>query len=336
MFIRGLDAGFRRKDGVMQRSPKAGKTVRRGTVVTRVGFIGLGKMGGPMARNILKAGFTVVVYDVADAPVTELVEAGASRADSPADAARGSEVVFIMVQADQVENVLARDHGVLSGAAAGTVVVDGGNCDPAASRQHAADAAQMGVSFLDAGCSGGPHGATESTLAIMVGGDRPAYDRCLPLFQAVGGQIAYMGPSGNGHLAKVVNNMITKMTDFVIAESLTLGLKAGLDVAAMLDVLTTGAARSWILSQAGELFHEEEESRYQPTFAESPRPSMEGANQLIWGVRIAGDLGVPVPMTGLATELMKSAPSGGRTEVFRTAAQLVYKHAGEHIDSPPT
>ena len=129
--------------------------------------------------------------------------------------------------------------------------------------------------------------------------------------------------------------MITKMTDFVIAESLTLALKAGLDVGAMLEVLTTGAARSWILSQAGELFQEEEESRYQPTFTEAPRPSMEGANQLIWGVRMAGELGVPVPMAGLATELMKSAPSGGRSEVFRTAAQLVYKHAGEHIDSPP-
>ncbi len=243
----------------MQRSPKAGTTVGRGVVVNRVGFIGLGKMGGPMARNILKAGFRVVVYDVVDAPVRELVEAGAAAADSPAEAARGSEVVFIMVQADQVGNVLSGDQGVLNGAAAGAVVVDGGNCDPTVSRRYAAGAAQIGVSLLDAGCSGGPHGAAEGSLAIMAGGDRAAYDRCLPIFQAVGGQIAYMGPSGNGHLAKVVNNMITKMTDFVIAESLTLGLKAGLDVAAMLDVLTTGAARSWILSQAGELFHEEEE-----------------------------------------------------------------------------
>ena len=305
-------------------------------MITRVGFIGLGKMGGPMARNILKTGFSVAAYDISDTAVSGLVEAGAARADSPAGAAHGSKVVFIMVQADQVGNVLSGDQGVLSGAAAGTVVVDGGNCDPSVSRRHAAHAAQMGVSLLDAGCSGGPHGAAEGALAIMVGGDRAAYDRCLPVFQAVGGQIAYMGPSGNGHLAKVVNNMITKMTDFVIAESLTLGLKAGLDVAAMLDVLTTGAARSWILSQAGELFHEEEESRYQPTFTETPRPNMEAADQLIWGVRMAGELGVPVPMAGLATELMKSAPSGGRTEVFKTAAQLVYKHAGEHIDSPPS
>lgn len=304
-------------------------------MVTKVGFIGLGKMGGPMARNILETGFTVAAYDISDDAVNGLVEAGAARAESPADAARGSEVVFIMVQADQVETVLAGGDGVLSGAAPGTVVVDGGNCDPAESRQHAADAARIGVSFLDAGCSGGPHGATEGNLAIMVGGEKEAYDRCLPVFEAVGGQIAYLGPSGNGHLAKVVNNMITKMTDFVIAESLTLALKAGLDVGAMLQVLTTGAARSWILSQAGEMFQEEEEARYQPTFTETPRPSMEGASQLIWGVRTAGELGVPLPMTGLATELMKSAPSGGRTEVFRTAAQLVHKHAGEHIDSPP-
>ena len=315
--------------------PFAGVTVGRETVVTRVGFIGLGKMGGPMARNILEAGISVAAYDIADDAVNGLVEAGAARAESPADAAHGSEVVFIMVQADQVGNVLAGGDGVLSGAAAGTIVVDGGNCDPSASRQHAADAAQNGVFFLDAGCSGGPHGATEGSLAIMVGGQKEAYDRCLPVFEAVGGQVAYLGPSGNGHLAKIVNNMIAKMTDFVIAESLTLALKAGLDVGAMLQVLTTGAARSWILSQAGELFQEEEGARYQPTFTETPRPSMEGANQLIWGVRIAGELGVPLPMTGLATELMKSAPSGGRTEVFRTAAQLVHKHAGEHIDSPP-
>ena len=305
-------------------------------MVTKVGFIGLGKMGGPMARNILKAGFAVTVYDSAADPVGELVQAGAETATSPYDVALHSEVVWIMVPASQVGDVLSPvSGGVLKGIHAGMVVVDGGNCDPAVSRQYAADAAEMGVSFLDAGCSGGPQGASEGNLAIMVGGDRAAYDRCLPIFEAVGGQIVYMGPSGNGHLAKVVNNMITKMTDFVIAEALTLALKAGLDVGAMLDVLTTGAARSWILSQAGEMFQEEEGSRYQPTFAETPRPSMEGANQLIWGVRTAGELGVPLPMTGLATELLKSAPSGGRTEVFRTAAQLVHKHAGEHIDSPP-
>ena len=150
----------------------------------------------------------------------------------------------------------------------------------------------------------------------------------------MGEQIAYLGPSGNGHLSKVINNMITKMTDFVIAESLTLASEAGLDVARLLDVISGGAARSWILSQARELFHEKEEDRYQPSFVDAP-PSPVGEGQLTWGVRLAGELGLPVPMASLAVELLKSAPSGGRSEVFRTAAQLVHKHAGEHIDSPP-
>ena len=261
-------------------------------MITRVGFIGLGKMGGPMARNLLKAGFAVTVYDSAADPVGELVQAGAETATSPYDVALHSEIVWIMVPASQVGNVLSPvTGGVLKGALAGTIIVDGGNCDPDVSRRHAADAAQMGVSFLDAGCSGGPHGAAEGTLAIMVGGDRAAYDGCLPVFEAVGGQIAYMGPSGNGHLAKVVNNMITKMTDFVIAESLTLGLKAGLDVAAMLDVLTTGAARSWILSQAGELFHEEEDHRYQPTFTDTPRPKYGGSGPAHLGRQDGGRAG---------------------------------------------
>ena len=304
-------------------------------MVTRLGFIGLGKMGGPMARNLLKAGFRVVVHDISEPPVKELVAAGATSADSPAEVARESEVVWIMVHSDYVPDVLMGDDGVLKGAASGTVVVDGGNCDPAVSRRHSAASDGVGVSYLDAGCSGGPDGATEGRLAIMVGGDEAAYDRCRPVFEAVGKQIAYMGASGSGHLAKVVNNMITKMTEFVIAESLTVASRAGLDLARLLDVITTGAARSWILSQAGELFHESADDRYTPRFAEHPPSEMERANQLIWGVRTAGELGVPVPMASLATELMKSAPAGGRSEVFKTAAQIVYKYSGEHIDSPP-
>ena len=302
-------------------------------MVSRVGLIGLGKMGKPMAQNLLKGGFAVSVYDVSLTPVAELTEAGARAAASPAEVASESEVVWMMLHPADVNEVLQGENGVLKGASARTVVVDGGNCDPVVSRRHAAAAGEAGVSYLDVGCSGGPHGAEEGGLAIMVGGDEKAYERCLPVFEALGEQIAYLGPSGNGHLSKVINNMITKMTDFVIAESLTLASKAGLDVARLLDVLGGGAARSWILSQAGELFHEKEENRYQPNFVDAPPPPVEGGNQLTWGVRFAGELGLPVPMASLAVELMKSAPSGGRSDVFRTAAQLVHKHAGEHIDS---
>ncbi len=291
-------------------------------------------MGSPMARCLLRAGFRVTVYDLSDEPVRELAAAGATPAASPAAAARESDVVWLMVHASQVGEALSGADGVLSAVRAGAVVVDGGNCDPDVSRRHAAEAARRGVAFLDAGCSGGPLGAADGSLAIMVGGDEAAYDRCIPIFQAVGGRIAHVGPSGSGHLAKVVNNMITKMTDFVIAEALALASKAGLDVAALLDVLTTGAARSWILSQAAELFHQPQDDRYRPTFSETPPPAIEEASQLIWAVRIAGGLGVPAPMAALAAELFKASPSGGRSDVFTIAAQLVHKHGGERIDSP--
>ena len=168
-------------------------------MVSRLGFIGLGKMGKPMAQNLLKEGFAVAVYDVSQAPVAELAKAGAGAAACPAEVARESEVVWMMLHPGQVAEVLLGEYGVLKEASAGTVVVDGGNCDPVVSRRHAAAAADAGVSYLDAGCSGGPHGAKEGRLAIMVGGDEKAYERCLPVFEAVGEQIAYLGPSGNGH-----------------------------------------------------------------------------------------------------------------------------------------
>ena len=202
----------------------------------------------------MKGGFAVVVYDVSREPVAELAKAGAVAATSPADAARKSEVVWLMLHPAQVGEVLRAEDGVLKGASAGTVVVDGGNCDPPVSRRHAEAAADAGVSYLDAGCSGGPHGAKEGGLAIMVGGDEKAYERCLPVFEAVGEQIAYMGPSGNGHLSKVINNMITKMTDFVIAESLTLASKAGLDVATLLDVISGGLHGAGSFPRPGSCF----------------------------------------------------------------------------------
>ena len=304
-------------------------------MVTKLGFIGLGKMGAPMARNLLNAGFPVTVYDVSQAAVTELSEAGASTATSPAGVARESEITWMMVHAEQVGEVLLGDDGYLEGAASGTFVIDGGNCDPVESRRHASAAADAGISYLDAGCSGAPKGANEGSLAIMVGGDEAAYERCLPVFSVVGGRIAYLGPSGNGHLSKIVNNMITKMSDIVIAEALTLASRSGLDVATLLDVITTGTARSFVLSQARELFHDKEEDRYQPTFGEVSSAPVGGENQLIWGIRQATELGLSLPVASLIAEVRKSGPSGGRSEVLRTAAQLIHRYAGEHIDSPP-
>jgi 3-hydroxyisobutyrate dehydrogenase-like beta-hydroxyacid dehydrogenase len=145
----------------------------------RVGFIGLGRMGGPMATHLLRAGVGLTVYDVAPAAIEPLARLGAAVADSPAAVGRAAEVVFVMLHPEPVPEVVAGPGGVLDGIARGGVIIDSGNCKPADSRRLAATCAERGVGFLDVGASGGPAGAAAGTLAIMAGGDRAVYERCL-------------------------------------------------------------------------------------------------------------------------------------------------------------
>ena len=304
-------------------------------MVEQVGFIALGNMGKSMAINLLKAGFSVTVHDTREAPVEELVGLGASAATSPEEAARGSDVVWMMLHPAHVEEVLLGDKGVLAGASPGTIVVDGGNCDPLTSQRYASEAARRGVTYLDAGCSGAPEGARNGTLAIMVGGDRDAFDTCLPLFEAVGKQATHFGRSGNGHTAKIINNIIIAMMTQAISEALTLAAEAGLDMTRLVDTITTGAARSWLLSQAKGLYNEPEQERYQPQFGDvATGPA--GGDQVTWALRLAHELGLSLPMTGLTQELRKASTSGGRTKVHRTMAQLTYHYAGARLDAPRT
>ena len=305
-------------------------------MVNQVGFIALGNMGKSMAINLLNAGFSLTVHDTREGPVEELVGLGASAAASPDAVARGSEVVWMMLHPAHVEEVLLGDSGVLRGAAPGTIVVDGGNCDPLVSQRYAAEAAQQGVTFLDAGCSGAPEGAREGTLAIMVGGDRDAFDTCLPIFHAVGKQATYFGKSGNGHMAKIINNIIIAMMTQAISEALTLATEAGLDPKRLLDTITTGAARSWLLSQANGIYHKPEQERYQPQFSDVATATAGGGDQVTWALRLAHELGLSLPMTGLTQELRKASASGGRTKVHRTMAQLTYDYAGVRLDAPGT
>jgi 3-hydroxyisobutyrate dehydrogenase-like beta-hydroxyacid dehydrogenase len=301
-------------------------------MVTTVGFIALGNMGKSMALNILKAGFPLTVHDTQTGPVEELVELGADAAASPEKVAQASEVVWMMLHPWHVKEVLLGERGVLRGAAPGTIVVDGGNCDPLVSERHAAAAAARGVTYLDAGCSGALEGAREGTLAIMVGGDKSAFDKCLPVFGAVGRQATHFGASGSGHLAKIINNIIIAMMNQAIAEALTLATEAGLDPGSLLDTITTGAARSWLLSQASEFYHTPEAERYEPTFADENPSHTQDGDQVTWALRMAHQLGLSLPMTGLTHELSKASASGGRTRVHRTAAQLAYNYAGVRPD----
>ena len=174
--------------------------------VQKIRFVGCGRMGGGMAANLLKAGFELAAYDKNPETLAPLVELGARRAESPADACAGADVAMMMLHNPVVDEVMTGENGVVPALGSGTIVVDSGNGDPRLSRKRFETCRVRGLQFLDAGVSGGRSGAMAGTLAIMVGGERRAFDRAIAIFQAMGKSVVYMGGPGSGHLAKVVNN----------------------------------------------------------------------------------------------------------------------------------
>lgn len=219
----------------------------------RVGYIGLGIMGGAMAANLARAGYELVVYNRTRARCAPLEALGARVADSPADlAAREPEVVCVNVSdTPDVEEVLFGERGLASKAAPGLVVIDHSTIRPDATRGFAERLAAQGVTFLDAPVSGGDVGAREATLTIMVGGSEAAFRRCEPLLQAVGRSVTYVGASGLGQVCKACNQVAVSLNLLGTCEALALARRSGLDLGVMIDVLGGGAASSWQLANLG-------------------------------------------------------------------------------------
>lgn len=221
-------------------------------LATSVGFIGLGVMGRPMARRILAAGFPLTVASRSNAAVAELTSAGATPATSPAGVARVVDILVVMVpDTSDFEAVLAGSDGVLAGAHHGLVVCAMGTYRPAAMPALAERCAALGVALLDAPVSGGDVGALDGSLSIMVGGDRAAYERARPVFDALGRTVVYVGESGAGQLAKACNQLIVGATIAAVAEALSLAREAGLDPAVVRDALAGGFAASRVLEVHG-------------------------------------------------------------------------------------
>ena len=215
----------------------------------RVGVIGLGIMGAPMARNLLQAGHGVTVLSRTRARMAPLVDAGAAGADSAAALARQVDaVVTSLPDTPDVEQVVAGAEGILAGAHPGLLVIDTSTIAPDVARTLAARAAAVGVALLDAPVSGGEQGAIAGTLSIMVGGARAAFTRAEPVFAAIGRQTTYMGGPGQGQMTKLVNQVVGATTLAAVAEGVLLAARAGLDPAAMVRALEGGAAASWMLS----------------------------------------------------------------------------------------
>jgi 3-hydroxyisobutyrate dehydrogenase len=215
----------------------------------RIGFIGLGIMGKPMARNLLKAGYALTVYNRSRPAVEALAADGALGATSPQEVAQRSDVVItIVTDTPDVRQVVLGENGILAGSPPGGVIIDMSTISPSVTRELSETAAAKGVHFLDAPVSGGEGGAVAGTLSIMAGGDAAVFADCLPLLRAMGKNIIHVGGSGAGQLTKLCNQIAVAVANLAMSEALIFGAKAGIDLEKMHQAISGGAAGSWQLT----------------------------------------------------------------------------------------
>ena len=270
-----------------------------------IGFIGLGIMGRPMAKNLLKAGYPLVVHNRSRGAVDDLVKAGAKAGTSPRDVASQSDVLITMLpnSPDVEEVVLGRD-GVIEGARAGMSLLDMSTISPLVSQKIGAALAAKSVQMLDAPVSGGERGAIDAVLSIMVGGDKALFDMVLPIFQAMGKTITHLGPLGAGGFTKLANQIIVAVNLTALGEALTLAKKAGLDRELTLTALAGGLAGSKCLDQKKPNYLA---GTYNPGFKIDLHYKDLG---LI--MESARALGVPLPATAAVQELFSALRVKGR------------------------
>ena len=214
----------------------------------KVGYIGLGLMGKSMARNILKAGFPVLVHNRSQSAVDELVAEGAARANSPKDVAEQVDVVFTnLPDSPDVEKVVLGENGIIEGAHDGLIFVDNSTIKPASARMIAEKLSVKNVFALDAPVSGGDIGAKNGTLTIMVGGDASALEQVMPVFQAMGKTITHVGEAGAGQVAKAANQIMVAAQMVAMGELLVFSKKAGVDPRKVVEAIKAGAAQCWTL-----------------------------------------------------------------------------------------
>jgi len=222
------------------------------TTNERIGFIGLGIMGRPMAQNLRKAGFSLSVWNRSRPGIDALVADGASEAASPREVAKNSDVVItILGDSPDTEAIALGENGVVHAAHERLVHIDMSTISPSVTRSIAERYGTSGVELLDAPVSGGETGAINGTLSIMCGGKREVFDRCRPVFEAMGKTIVYCGPSGSGQIVKLCNQVIVGLNNLAMSEALVLAKKAGVEPATMLEAVSAGAASSWALQNLG-------------------------------------------------------------------------------------
>jgi 3-hydroxyisobutyrate dehydrogenase len=270
----------------------------------RVGFIGLGIMGRGMARNILKAGFPLRVWNRTASRMDELAAEGAGPASSPGDLAFHSDIIITCVSdTADVEQVLLGEGGVIHGARPGSLVIDMSTISPRATQRIAAHLAERHIHILDAPVSGGSEGAARGTLSIMVGGDVTQFERALPVFQAMGTTITHLGPIGAGQTTKLVNQILVVGHALAMSEALLFAQAGGVDLRKALEAVSGGAAGSWMLSNRGPQILVRD---WRPGFTIDLQQK-----DLRLVLQEADRLGVPLPGTALIHQLYRTLQARG-------------------------
>jgi 2-hydroxy-3-oxopropionate reductase len=294
-----------------------------------VGFIGLGLMGRPMARNLLKAGFPLVVHSRSPEPVRDLVAAGAQQASSPAEIARrASRIITMVPDSPDVEKVLEGANGVFSAMQAGTIIIDCSSIAPATARRLAGRAAELGAAMLDAPVSGGEIGAVCGTLSIMVGGDAGAFADVKPILDAMGNpdKVIRVGGSGAGQITKVCNQMVIGGTLAVVGEAFALAQRAGVDPAGVRDALLGGFAASRVLEVHGERILK---ANYKPGF----RAALYAKDMRI-AAQTLDDTGTPAPVSAVVQELVAALVARGRGELdYSALATVLFELSGIEVNA---
>ena len=270
----------------------------------KLGFIGLGIMGKPMVANLIKAGYSVTVWNRSEPGIAACVENGAERGASPADVASKSDVVISCVtDSPDVEKVYLGENGVIESVRQGMIAIDMSTISPSVARNVAEKLAEKGVKMLDAPVSGGESGAVNGTLSIMVGGPDDTFETCKPILEAMGTRITHIGPNGLGQTVKLCNQITGALNILAMCEGLILGAKAGADMNKLVEAVSAGAAGSWMMSNLAPKILERD---FDPGFMIKLQQK-----DLRLVIDAAKELQISLPGTALVNQLFQSVEGQG-------------------------
>ncbi|MCH2309236.1 MAG: 2-hydroxy-3-oxopropionate reductase [SAR202 cluster bacterium] len=273
----------------------------------KIGFVGLGIMGKPMAKNLLKAGYEVVAYDIVGEALEEVVSEGAESGESPKDVAQKTTLIITMLpDGPDVEKVVLGTNGVLEGAQSGSVIIDMSSISPIVAKNVYSECKKKGIELLDAPVSGGEPGAISGTLAIMVGGSKTVFDKYLPVMEVLGKSVVLAGDIGAGNITKLANQIMVAVNIAGMGEALVLAAKAGVDPSVVFEAVRGGLAGSSVLEAKGPMVLD---GNFKPGFR--IRLHQKDLNNALI---TAKELGVTVPLTGLVQQMITSLVNSGNLD----------------------